>query len=91
MPGNKEDCGTKHLRLAAVIITIVGAMTGVSGLLVGRMLWAHDARLREVEQSDSAVGERLRGIDKTLIRIEAGVECLTTKVDKINERDDKSQ
>ena len=65
-----EDCGTKHLKLAAVIVGIVIAVvSGTFGLTVSS-LSAHEERLRAVEQQSVRIEERLIAIQETLDRIE---------------------
>ena len=65
-----EDCGTKHLKLAAVIVGIVIAVvSGAFGLTVSS-LSANEERLRAVEQQSVRIEERLIAIQKTLNRIE---------------------
>ena len=65
-----EDCGTKHLKLAAVIVGIVIAVgSGALGLTVSS-LSANEERLRAVEQQSVRIEERLIAIQKTLNRIE---------------------
>jgi len=64
------DCGWKHLKLAALIIVVVGLITGG----VFSVLWAasndHGRRVREVEQTNGRMDERLKSMDKKLDRIE---------------------
>ncbi len=72
-----EDCGTKHIKLASVIVGIVIAVVSASsGIVLSRLyasestLGQYEQRLRVVEQQSVRIEERLIAIQQTLNRIE---------------------
>jgi len=67
---DKNDCGTKHLKLA---LWILGAAFGAllaCGTFVARSIGAQEERLRTVEQQSARVETRLISIQETLVRLE---------------------
>ena len=70
------DCGTKHMKMMAIIIAAVLAIAGSGlGLALGVMA-GHDARLRIVEQGQAARQAQYDDIQRSLNRIEMDVKEL---------------
>jgi len=65
-----EQCGAKHLRLAAVIIGVVMAIVGAAWGVAISTLNEHEARLRVVEERSSRIEERLIAIHNLVERID---------------------
>jgi cell division protein FtsB len=65
------DCGSKHLRLAGLIIgvvlTVCAATIGYAQVKLGEL----DARVRMVEQDAAANAARFEAIKESLQRLEA--------------------
>jgi len=75
----RQDCGTKHLRLAALLVTVVLA---VCGAMLGHSLSAAagmDTRMRIVEQNDAANTARFVAISQSLERLEKQISRLENK------------
>ncbi len=66
----RPDCGSRHLRLASMILGAVLTVCGATVVYAYRTSDALEARLREVEQNDAANAARFLAIQQALERIE---------------------
>ena len=66
-----EDCGTKHLKLAGLIVSVTCLIVGGMFGYCLSSLSAYETRLRAVEQSSVRIETRLSVIQESLVRIEA--------------------
>ena len=65
-----NNCGVRHMRLAGIMLAVVGAVVGAVWAYSISSLDDHDVRLRAVEQGYVRIETRLEDIQKSLTRIE---------------------
>jgi len=77
MSEKNGDCGWKHLKLVGLVVVIVGIIVGAQWTFAQKradkhetVMAAQEARIRDNEQANARMDERLRAIQETCERIE---------------------
>jgi len=70
----ENNCGWRHLKLVALIVSIVIVIVGSVFGVTWNMMNGHEERLRVVEERSMRIDERLKAMQASLERIEKGIE-----------------